>query len=588
MMPTQKKVDVVTVGGGWTANVLAWKLTQAGKKVVSLEAGPSRFADPTFNHDHDPMRWPTRKEMMWDISKEAWTWRPNPDATALPMRKFGSFHPGRGIGGAGVHWSAQFWRFLPSDFNYRTHYIDRYGKDVLPPGSTVQDWPVTYDELEPYYDQIDYDIGASGLAGNIKGNVIPGGNPFEGPRSRPYPLPPLEASAPSALFRDGCEKLGYHPFPQPAGILSQAYKDPYGNYRSGCLYCGFCTRYGCEVDAKTSAITTHIPLAMKSGKYEIRTFARVRRINVDGDGLATGVTYVDAQGVEQEQPADVVLVTAYTLNNNRLLMLSKSNQHPNGIGNDHGMLGKNYTYQLYENVVTALYPGRRFNMFTGNSANMNVIYDFNGDNFDHSGAGFIGGAQIYSALAEREPIGSATDVPIDNGDAWGVTWKESLRNDWDSYFGIGIEGESLPYTDQFLDLDPNYKDNLGDPLLRITFDWHDNDRKLYSFMSAKIAGIAAAMGVPKMSVSDTLGGYVIHKYQSTHCTGGCMMGTDPGSSVTNKYGQVWGAPNVFVTGAALYPQNPGANPTDTLLALAYMTGDVMRDRFFKHPDRMLD
>ncbi|HEX6386179.1 MAG TPA: GMC family oxidoreductase, partial [Anaerolineae bacterium] len=292
-MATHRKVDVVTVGAGWTGGILAWKLTAAGLRVVSLEQGPVRWTTPDFEHNHDSLRYTIRKAMMVNLNNETWTWRPNPRAPALPMRQYGSFHPGQGLGGAGIHWAAQTWRFYPSDFNYRSHYIEKYGRDILPENTTIQDWPLDYEELEPYYTQMEYDIGISGQAGNINGEIIPGGNPFEGARSAPYPLPPLVRSVPAVMFAEACGELGYPPFPQPAAILSQAYTGLSGRPRSGCLYCGFCTRFGCEVDAKASAITDHIPLALETGRYEIRMNSKVVRVNIADNGLATGVTYID-------------------------------------------------------------------------------------------------------------------------------------------------------------------------------------------------------------------------------------------------------------------------------------------------------
>ena len=187
-MPTvHPPVDVVTVGAGWTAGILAWKLTEAGHSVVSLEQGPGRWADPDFAWNHDGLRYGQRYAMMNKLNVESWTWRPHDRAPSLPMRRYGSFHPGEGLGGAAVHWSAALWRFTPYDFGYRTWYEERYGAGKLPEGSSVQDWPVTYEELEPYYDAFEWDIGTSGQAGNLRGERIPGGNPYEGPRSRPFP-----------------------------------------------------------------------------------------------------------------------------------------------------------------------------------------------------------------------------------------------------------------------------------------------------------------------------------------------------------------------------------------------------------------
>jgi gluconate 2-dehydrogenase alpha chain len=588
-MVTHKKVDVVTVGAGWTAAIMAWKLASAGMNVVSIEAGPARFADPQYEHDHDSLRYSVRKEMMWDISSETWVWRPNPKAVALPYRKFGSFHPGRGIGGSAAHWSGMLWRFYETDFKYRSHHVERYGEGRLPEGVRVQDWPITYGELEPYYSAFETDIGASGIAGNVNGKIKPGGNPFEPPRSIPYPLPPLAVTIPSQTFASVTAGLGYHPFPQPAGITSEAYHDPLGNYRSGCLYCGFCTRYGCEVDAKASPITTHLPAAMRTKRYEIRTYAKVRRINLNSDGVATGVTYTDSSGREHIQPAEMVILSGYTFSNVRLMLLSKNDKHPGGLGNDKDMVGKNYTYQLWETPVKGIFENHHFNLFAGNTSTINVIHDFYGDNFDHGPLDFIGGASVFSAPGEREPVTSVDDLPLSDKDPkWGKAWKEELRRHWDAYVPITMQGESLPYEDQFLDLDDTYKDANGDPLLRLTFDWHDNDKKVYKFIAQKAAEIMRAMGPDQMNVDDSLGSYTIAKYQSTHATGGAIMGSDPGNSVTNKFGQVWDTPNVFVTGAALYPQNPGANPTGTLGPLAYMAADAIVEQYVKHPGRLLD
>lgn len=615
-MAKHKKVDVVTIGAGWTSGILGWKLGSAGYKVVALETGPMRFSDPNFGHNHDALQHEIHKALMYDISRETWTWRPNPKAPSLPIRQFGSFHPGRGLGGASVHWTAQFWRFQQADFRHRSHNIERYGKDKIPEGMTIQDWPVDYADLEPYYDTVDYDLGIAGQAGNLNGDIIEGGNVFEEPRSRPYPLPAHPPTIGSRMFSDASRELGYHPFPQPAGILSQAWEGPFGDKRAACVYCGFCTRYGCEVDAKTSGVNTHIPAALNTGNYEIRPNSRVTRINIGADGLATGLTYTDLEtGEEHEQPADVVICSGYTLTNVRMLLLSRNSRHPNGIGNDRNMVGKNYTYQLSQTGATGIFEGRRFNQFMAQGVVNSLIYDFNADNFDHGDLDFIGGASISGGAGQRNPLSStlslasvnagtsqARDIdattrrPATAGEIgsssgksseWGQEWKENLRQNWDGALGLSLQGEWQAYEDQFLDLDPIYKDAWGQPLLRLTVDFHDNERNMYRFLVQRSKEIMEAMGPDRISTTDELAPYDVHTYQSTHCTGGAIMGDTPDNSVTTKYGQVWDTPNVFVTGAALYPQNPGANPTGTLLALAYMTGDAMVDRYFKNPNQLL-
>lgn len=625
MAVVHSKVDVVTIGAGWTAAILAWKLTEAGLNVVSIEQGPARWANPHFQHNHDALRYTIRKAMMFNLGQETWTWRPDPGMPSLPIRQYGAFHPGQGLGGAGIHWAAEYWRFYPTDFKYRTHHIEKYGEDRLPEGSRVQDWPVSYEDLEPFWAQSDYDIGISGEAGNLNGQLQEVGNPFEGPRSRPYPLPPLEPSIPAEMFSAAARELGYHPFRQPGAILSRAYTGVSGRSRSGCLYCGFCTRYGCEVDAKNSPVTDHIPLALATSRYEVRTHSYVLHVNIGRHGLATGLTYMDdLTGEVHEQPADIVIISGYALSNVRMLLLSRNGAHPNGIGNDRGMVGKNFTYQLIRSPATGIFEGRRFNLFTGNAILQNSIQDYNADNFDHSGLDFIGGASITFGAGERDPLTSTTDMPpldagegdgengddddedengaprppaiagevgslAGSGEEWGMQWKENLRRNWDSFAGFTIQGESLPYEDQFMDLDPNYTDVYGRPLLRLTFDFHENDYNLYRFIAARCKEIMQVMNPTRMVESPELEPFNIHAYQSTHITGGAIMGHSPADSVTNRYGQVWDTPNVFVTGAALYPQNAGLNPTGPLIALSYWTGHHMVEKYIRgNLDELMD
>jgi gluconate 2-dehydrogenase alpha chain len=577
MVIQHKKVDFVTVGGGATAAILAWKLTEAGHTIVSIEQGPGRWANPGFVHNHDSLRFGNRYAMMINLRKETWAWRPSARDPSLPMRQYGSFNPGRGLGGAMIHWSWQWWRFYPYEFRLRSHIIERYGRAKIPPGMTLKDWPLSYNEIEPYYSQVDWDLGASGDSDS----------PYGPPRSRPFPNPPLAYNIPAFMFTEACEALGYHPFGFSSGISSRAWTDRFGNVRGGCLYCGFCTRYGCEVDAKASPQTTYLPVALKTGRYEVRTLSKVLHVNLSRDGLATGVTYVDERtGEEHFQPADVVLLTAFTFENVRMLLLSRGGSHPDGIGNDRGQVGKNYTYQIFRDDWTGIFPGRHFKLYAGNSSNRAVIHDFYGDNFDHSDLDFIGGAQIWSTPGERHPDATASDYPYGEGKKWGWDWKNSLRN-WDATAGLAAEGDSLPYERNFLDLDPVYKDAWGRPLLRLTFDWTENEQKLYAFIADNCIKILNQMGPEITDVSRELGPCTIGEYQSTHPTGGAIMGSSPEDSVTNRHGQVWDTPNVFVTGAALFPQNSGANPTATVAALAYMQGDAIRDRYFKNEGRLM-
>jgi gluconate 2-dehydrogenase alpha chain len=212
-------VEIVTIGGGWTAAIFAARiLPKKHINMVSIEQGPSRWSYPHFSHDHDGLRYAARYAMMQNLAKETWTWRPNPNSPTLPYRQFGSFNPGQGVGGSAVHWSGQTWRFLKTDFEYRSHTIERYGASKIPAGCTVQDWGITYDELEPYYDAFEYDIGVSGQTGNLNGRIIPGGNPFEEPRSRPYPLGPLAVNRLADMYAAATKQLRLNPIHQPSAI----------------------------------------------------------------------------------------------------------------------------------------------------------------------------------------------------------------------------------------------------------------------------------------------------------------------------------------------------------------------------------
>ena len=400
-----KAVDVVTVGVGLTGTILAKELADLGLKVVGLERGGWRDTHPDFDmpHAHDELRYARRHELMQDLSRETITFRNALGDTALPMRQMGSFLPGEGVGGAAVHWNGVTWRFLPWDFETRSRTLARYGAGQLPEDCTSQDWGVTYDELEPHFDRFEYLYGICGKAGNLKGQIQPGGNPFEGPRSRDYPNPPMKTSHVGALYGKAAKELGYHPFPAPSANMTRPYTNPYGVTLGACVYCGYCERFGCEMGAKASPQTTVLPVLMKNPNYELRTLANVVKVNLDSERKrAVSVTYVDSRGREFEQPADLVLLTSYVFSNVRLMLLSGVGRPYDPQANS-GVVGRNYAYQTNGNV-TAFFEDKVFNQFMGAGALSMMIDDIDGDNFDHTGLGFIGGGWIGAASAGARPI----------------------------------------------------------------------------------------------------------------------------------------------------------------------------------------
>ncbi|HLO78074.1 MAG TPA: GMC family oxidoreductase [Magnetospirillum sp.] len=581
-----KPTDVVIVGMGWTGAIFAKELTDAGLSVVALERGGPRDTDPDFQPGriHDELAYAVRHHLMQDVSRETITFRNSPKEVALPMRQLGSFLPGEGVGGAGVHWNGQTWRFLPTDFRLRSHVTERYGAGVVADGMTIQDWPVSYDDLEPYYDRFEQLCGTSGKAGNVRGQIVAGGNPFEGPRSRDYPNPPQKAVLAMQMFAKTAEGLGYHPFPQPSSNLSRAYTNPYGVAMGACLYCGFCERFGCEVNAKASPQASVLPALANQSKFELRTRAQVLKVNLDSARKhATGVTYVDALGRETEQPAAMVVLAAYGMNNVHLMLLSGIGQ-PYDPASGRGVVGRNYAYQILSGIGL-FFQDRAFNPFMGSGALGSVIDDFNGDNFDHSGLGFISGGYIIAAQTGARPI---QYQPVPEGTPrWGTKWKRAVKQWYGRSMGIGTHGAVMSHRANCLDLDPTYRDAWGRPLLRLTFDYHDNEIRMSEYLTQAAEKIGRAMNPTHVTVSRPKHPYSIVPYQTTHNTGGAIMGDDPRTSAVNRFLQSWDVSNVFVLGASAFPQNAGYNPTGTVGALTYWSVDAIKRAYLKSPGPMV-
>ena len=583
-MATLPKVDVVFIGFGMTGSIVANELSKRATnlQMVALERGPFRDTFPDFLQDHfDEWRYAVQGQLFQDLSKNTVTFRNDSKQTALPMRQLGAFLPGNEVGGAMVHWNGQLWRFLPYFFEYRTHLEQRYGKGFLPEDTTIQDWGITYDELEPYYTQFDKTFGIAGKAGNLKGQIVPGGNPFEGPRSEEYPQSPNKIAYGPSLFRVACEELGYKPFPQPTANSPESYTNPDGMTLGACNNCGFCERFGCHVGAKASPIVTTVPSALSSGRVELRQFANAFRINHQ-DGVATSVSYYDAAGREQEQPADLIVVGVWTLENIRLLLLSQIGK-PYDFSSGTGVVGRNFTYQVNAAGANIWYDDRILNRFMGSGANGFCIDEFNSDNFDHKDLGFFGGGNIACNNTGARPILNSGPLPPGTA-TWGSAWKAAVKQYYNRGVSFGLQGESPAYRQNYCDLDPSYRDVYGNPLLRITFNFTDNERKMVKYIAEEASTrIATVMGGAIQQVSGTLGDFSIIPYNSTHLNGGVVMGSDPSTSVVNKFGQVWGMPNLFVLGASSFPQHAGYNPSGTVGALAYHAADALVTRYLPHP-----
>ncbi len=486
--------DVVIVGLGWTGSILANELTDAGLEVVAIERGPWRDTATDFppTYAPDELRYHIRHDLFLRPAQETLTFRNKTSQTALPIRTWGSFMPPNGVGGGGVHWNAETWRYLPTDFECRSHLVQRYGAKFLPPDMTIQDWGITYADLEPFYDKFEYLCGTSGTAGNLNGQIQTGGNPFEGPRSRPYPTPAQPQPYGPALFAKAATEMGHHPFPQPSGNLSQGYTNPLGITLGPCTYCGFCEWFGCGNYSKASPQTTTLPLLMRKQNFQARTECTVTRINLDSTRKrAVSVTYVDTQGEEWEQPGDLILLCAFQLFNVHLLLLS-------GIGTPYdprtglGVIGRNYSYQVTSSV-DMFFDKQNFNPFIASGAIGMCIDDYNGDNFDHSKLGFVGGGYMGAVQTNGRPI-LATRVQPPGTPKWGAAWKKAAAENYLSTYEIVTHGSCYSYRDNYLDLDPTYKDALGRPLMRMTFDFHDNELKMSKYITDRLAEIGKRDG----------------------------------------------------------------------------------------------
>ena len=587
-MKTLPRVDVVIVGGGWTGLLVAKELgARTALSVVVLERGPDRETSKYANQ-MDELDFSVRLQMMQDVSRETFTLRHRTDQRALPVRQFGSFLPGSGIGGAGEHWSGVFPRYLPDVFELRSRTIEKYGASRLPEDHAIEDWGLTYDELEPHHARMDVLLGISGKAGNIRGKKIEGGNIFEGWRSAEYPTPPTKLPYFSVLFGEAAKKLGYHPYPSPAATLSRAYTNPDGISRAACAFCGYCERFGCMIGAKAQPTNVLLPVIEKHKSVTIRTGADVRRVLHSTDGSTRkvrGVTYIDSQGAEVFQPADVVFLASWTLNNTRLLLLS-------GIGEAYdpltskGTVGRNLTHQVFAEAATVFFD-RPLNRFMGSGAVALTVSDFDGDVFDRGDLPFLRGGSLHARNPGARPIANFGVVPPSVKATWGSEWKKAAIEYYDRVATINFTGEHIAYRGNYMDLDPTYKDHAGDPLLRLTLDWRDNDRRMVDFGIAKATELARAMGATEIVPFPGLRHYDTTRYQSTHIQGGTIMGASPERSVVNCYGQHWRLSNLFVLGASCFPQNGSANPTPTVLAVTSRTADAFVDRYVKKPGALV-
>jgi gluconate 2-dehydrogenase alpha chain len=557
MATTLKPVDVAVIGLGAAGGVAVLPLARAGLKVAGIEAGASMDPHRDFHTDEI---YNNVRRMVTSVPKaqlECPTIRSDPSQTARSARP----HPMmNAIGGTSIHYWAQSWRLKPWDFRTHSEAIKRYGAGAIPHGSTLEDWPLAYSDLESFYDTVEYEIGVSGKAGNVQEKIDPAGNIFEGPRMREYPMPPLRGTEFTDRMAQVAKQIGWHPFAPPAAINSQ----PYGG-RPGCAYHGFCATGGCHISAKNSTAVTTIPAAMATKNLAIFDRAHVTRIVAGPDGRVSGVEYLRNRR-QFFQPAKVVLVASYTYENSRLLLLSKSKAYPNGLSNNHGQVGRHY-FAHWNDFVGALFPFD-VNIWYGLPAQGTCVDDWADDHFDHAGLGFIGGTSLH-VRTERHPIEASDIATFGRAPLWGSRWKAFIHDNAARFATTYMQTNSFPYESSFLDLDPGVKDPLGDPVCRITTGGpKENEQRAALHAQSKMEEWFRAAGAIEVAKTRPNGPGI-----STHAYGGTRMGDNPETNVVDRWGFSHEVPNLGLLGASVMGTSGARNPTLTVQALAWRTAD---------------
>jgi choline dehydrogenase-like flavoprotein len=525
-------VDFVIIGAGAAGGVMAKELATGGLNTVVLEQGPYHRAG---NFQHDEFAVGFRESLTNDHRRQPNTFRKSETEKAVvqPVVEYG-----RMVGGGSVHFTGNYWRFHELDFEERSRFGDI-------PGTGFADWPIRYADLEPYYAKAEQELGISGLSG---------ANPFEAPRSGPYPLPPMPVKSSGALFERAAKKLGLHPYPAPVAILSKPYRG-----RAACLHCGFCEMFGCEANAKSSTLAALIPLAEATGKCEIRPDSYVRKIETDVQGRVTAVIYFNRTGQEIRQKTKAVALCANGAETPRLLLMSKSNRFPAGLANSNGLVGK---YLMFDNgTLTIGLFDKPCNEYKSIVVTR-VLHDYYAADPKR---GFYGGGGLDSRF-DYQPIafglgGTPPDLP-----RWGPQYKKILREYFTHCSGVLSHSTCLAMESNSISLDPDVKDHWGLPAMRVTFRNHPDDVKTMAFLDQRMREILDTAGARKIwsdpaEIGDTT--------YSRHLMGTCRMGADPETSVVNPWNRSHEVPNLYIVDGSSLVTSGRQQPTATIQALAY-------------------
>lgn len=515
-------VDVCIIGSGAGGAVVAKELSEKGFSVVVLEAG-KRFKaidDFTVATLKDLER--VRHEHVQKFS--------SPKIDGLTLTNKNNFKPDLvyGVGGGTLRYLAYLIRLLPDDF--RTFTLDGVGSD----------WPITYEDLVPYYRKVELEMGASGK----------NGDPWF-PSVEKYPNPPFEFSYSTKVFKKSFDKMGIRLWYRTTGRLSRPYDG-----RPACVNCGQCL-LGCMVNAKSSTLVTYVPKAEATGNAEIRPECAVARIKTDYRGKASSVMYFDKYDKEHELKAKVIVVSAGAIQSPRILLNSKSSSFPDGLANSSGLVGK-YFMQHLAYSSTAVFPNRldAFRGYGGAST-----FDFAKTDRRNT---FARGYYIAVKGYRNMPAGLASSVA-----GWGLQHKDFMRNNFGYIAGLGTSGEMLADKRNAVELDPEKVDHYGMPLPRLTLETYENDKLILKAMETKLRDIYAAANVKDILSMDYWPG------SDAHNMGTCRMGNNAGSSVLNSFCQSHDIPNLFVVDGSCFVTSGTSNPSLTIMAIAKRSAEYI-------------
>lgn len=553
------RFDAVIVGSGAGGSAAAYVLTSAGKSVLILEAGDNNFPGldhpapgmPVPRYSNDELKGPIRLFDRQDPILEPRTFRAADTVAAKADEDVNILN--RTVGGTTVHADMKYPRFNEVDFRLASALSDA-GR--LPADTTFIDWPVTYDELEPWYAEAETITGVAGLAG---------GDPFASYRSGPYPMPPSPEMYVGRLLSAAARKAGYTPFHYPAAINSRPYPAAPALQRPPCVNCGFCSGFGCPNNSKSSAAVTTLRAALLSGRCQLRFNAHVRRLLAAGSTI-TGVEYVDANGATQTVSGDHVVLAASAMESVRLVLLSDLRLADGPAFH----LGRHMLFHYQTNGVGIF--KQRMHGERGQAVT-NGISDFRGVN--EGGTALHPDGRPLAGIVEfgtsSEPIGTAKsskqslDVAANIPSIRDVTLKQLLvESPFHAHIAVMIvQAEDAPQAKNRVDLDPNVRDVFGLPVVRLTYANHRFELDAAAFYKPKLVEIMRLAGA-KLGFIDPSSG----PPRSRHVLGGLRMGAIPEESVTDAYGRFHDFDNLYCMDGAVMPTGSGYNPTLTLITLA--------------------